>query len=137
MHEILIRRDDGDVAALLHDLLGVGCDEIVGLVAELLKAGDVERPHGLADQRELGHQFLGGRRPVRLVILIDVIPERFLGGIKHDGEMSGRFGRFGLHEKLPQHGAKAMDGADRHSVRRPRKGRQRVKCPENVARSID
>ena len=67
--------------------LGIGGDEVVGLEAVLLDAGDVEGLHGVADQRELRDQLLRRRRPVRLVVLVDLVAERLLAGVEDDGQV--------------------------------------------------
>ena len=51
-----------------HGLAHIGRDQVVGLEAVLLDAGQVEGARRLADQRELRDQVVGRRRPVRLVV---------------------------------------------------------------------
>ena len=137
LHQILVGGDDGDVAAGVDHLLRVGGNEVVGLKAELLDAGDVERLHRVADEWELRDELLRRWRPVGLVVLVDLVAEGLLRGIEDNGEMGRCLGRLGLAQQLPQHGAKAVHGADRKAVGRARQRRQRVEGAEDVAGAID
>ena len=49
-------------------LAGIGRDQVVGLPALLLEAGEVEGARRLADQPELRDQVGGRLGPVRLVV---------------------------------------------------------------------
>ncbi len=137
LHEVLVGGDDGHVAAGSQHALGVGGDEVVGLVAALLEAGDVEGLDGLADERELGNELLGRRRAVRLVVLVDLVAERLLAVVEYDGEVRGPARPPGVLQQLPQHGAKAVHGADGQAVGGARQGRQRMEGAEDVARAVD
>ncbi len=137
LHQVLVGGDDGDVAAGIDDLARIAGDEIVGLKAQLLDAGDIERLHRVADERKLRDEFLGRGRAMRLVVLVDLVAECLLRGIEDDREMGRRFRCLGLAQQLPQHGTEAMHGTDRQPVRGTRQGRQRVEGAEDVARSVD
>ncbi len=75
LHQVLVRGDDGHVGAGVQRLHGVGGDQIVGLVALLFDAGDVEGAHGVAHERELGDEVAGRLGPVRLVAVEQIAPE--------------------------------------------------------------
>ncbi len=137
LHQVLVGGDDRHVAAGGQRLLGVGGDQVVGLVAVLLDAGDVEGLDGVADQRELRHQLFGRRRAMRLVVLVDLVAERLLAGVEDDGQMRRPAALAGVLQQLPQHGAEAVHGADRQAVGRARQRRQRVEGAEDVARAVD
>ena len=100
-------------------------------------AGDVERLHRVADQRELRHQLLRRRRPLRLVLRVDLVAERLRAGIEDDGEVGRLVAVLGLPQQLPQHLAEAVHRADRQPVGRPRQRRQRMEGAENVAGAVD
>ena len=53
LHQVLVGRHDRDLAAGFRDLGRVGRDQVVGLESLFLDARDIERLHGIADQREL------------------------------------------------------------------------------------
>ncbi len=137
MHQVLVGGDDGHVAAARDGLARIGGDQIVGLVAVLLGAHDVEGAHCVADQRELRHEFLRRRRPVRLVLAVDLVAEALAARVEDDGDVGRTARLLGILDQLPQHGAKAMHRADRQPVRGPRQGRQRMEGAEDVARPVD
>ena len=62
LHQVLVGRHDGGGGAGLAGMPRIGRDQVVGLEAGLLQAGDVEGAHRLADQRELRDEVVG-RRP--------------------------------------------------------------------------
>ena len=62
LHQVLVGRHDGGGGAGLAGLPRIGGDQVVGLEAGLLEAGNVEGAHRLADQRKLRDQVVG-RRP--------------------------------------------------------------------------
>ena len=137
LHQVLVGRHDGHLGAGLDRLERIGGDDVVGLVAFLLDAGDVEGAHRIAHQRELGNEVVGRLGPVGLVALEQIAPEG-LGRIVEDHrEMGGRRELAALAQQLPQHGAEAVHRADRQPVGRPGQRRQRVKSAENVARAVD
>ena len=137
LHQVLVGGDDGHVAAGIDDLARVAGDEVVRLEAVLLDAGDVERLHGVADERELRDELIRRRRTVRLVVLVDLLAEGLLRRVEDDGEMGRCLGGLRLAQELPQHGAEPVHGTDRQPVRRPRQRRQRVEGAEDVARAVD
>ena len=137
LHQILVRGDNGDVGAGLRRLDRIGGDQIVGLVAHLLDAGDVEGLHRIADQRELRHQLFRRRRSVCLVVGVDVVAEALLRRVENHRQMRRPVRQLGVAEQLPQHGAEAVHGPYRQTVRWSRERRQRVKSPEDVAGPVD
>ena len=69
---------------------GIGGDDVVGLVAFLLDAGDVEGLHRVADQRELRDEVLGHVGPVRLVAVEQIVAEGLRRIVEDHREMGGR-----------------------------------------------
>ena len=137
LHQVLVGGDDRDVAAGVDDLARVRRDEVVGLVALLLDAGDVEGLHRVADERELGDELVGRRRTVRLVVLVDLVAEVLAASVEDHRHVGRRLRRLRLAQELPQHGAEAVHGADGQAVGRARQGRERVEGAEDVARAVD
>ncbi len=68
-------------------LLGIGGDDVIGLIAFKLDAGDVEGSHGIADKAELGHQIFRSRRALGLVLIIDLVAEGVALGIENHRHM--------------------------------------------------
>ena len=137
LHQVLVGGDDGHVGAGFLRLARVGGDEVVGLVALLLEAGDVEGSHRVADQRELRGEVLRHVRAMRLVIGIELVAKRVLGKVEDHREMGRRGELASLAQQLPQHAAEAVHGADRQPVRGAGERRQRVIGAEDVARAVD
>ena len=137
LHQVLVGGDDGHVGAGFQRLARVSGDEVVGLVALLLEASDVERSHRIADEGELRDKVLWHVRAVRLVVGIELVAERLFGKVEDHRKMGRRAEFAGLAEQLPQHGAEAMHGADREPVGGAGEGRQGVKGAEDVARAVD
>ena len=137
LHQVLVRRDDGGDRATLAGLAGVGRDQIVGLEAALLEAGQVEGAHGLADQRELRDQIVRRRRPVRLVIGIELVAEGDFRLVEHDRQMGRAVVRRHVAQQLPQHVAEAEHGIDLQSVGFAIQRRQRVVGAEDIGRAVD
>ena len=94
----------------------IGRDQIVGLEAGLFQAGQVERAHRLADQRELRDQVVRRRRPVRLVVGIELVAERDFGLVEDDGQMRRPVILGHVAQQLPQHVAEAEHGIDLQPV---------------------
>jgi hypothetical protein len=67
-------------------------DDVVGLVALQLEAGDVEGPRGLARQRDLRAQILGHLVPVGLVEVVEVVAERVAALVEDHRRMGRRIG---------------------------------------------
>ncbi len=137
LHQVLVGGDDGHVGAGFQRLARVGGDEVVGLVALLLEAGDVERSHRIADEGELRDKVLWHVRAVRLVVGIELVAERLLGKVEDHRKMGRRAELAGLAQQLPQHAAEAVHGADGKPVGGAGEGRQGVKGAEDVARAVD
>ena len=87
LHQVLVGGNDGRGGAALAGQPHIGRDQIVGLEAGLLEAGQVEGADGFANQRELRDQVIGRRRPVRLVIGIKLVAEGDFRLVEDDGEM--------------------------------------------------
>ena len=137
LHQVLVRGDDGRGGAALAGLARIGRDQIVGLEAALLEAGQVERAHGLADQRKLRDQIVRRRRPVRLVVGIELVAEGDFRLVEDDGEMRRPVVRRHVAQQLPQHVAEAEHGIDLQPVGFAVQRRQRVIGAENVGGTVD
>ena len=137
LHQVLVGGDDGHVGAGFQRLARIGGDDVVGLVALLLDAGDVERLHRVADQWELRDEVFGHVGAVRLVVFEQLVAEGACRIVEDHREMGRRRQLAGLAQQLPQHGAEAVHGADGQPVRWPREGRQRVIGAEDIARAVD
>ena len=101
---------------------------------------DRERPSGLTDQPELGHQIFRRLWPVRLVLGIDVRPEGFRGVIENNrkmGRLIALLWRQAFLQQLPKHVAEARHGANRQPVRLAGQGRQRVVGAKDEGGAID
>ena len=70
----------------------IGGDQIVGLIARHLDAGDAEGAGGIAHQGKLRNQVFRRRRAVGLVFLVEIVAEGFLAGIENHRQMGGRVG---------------------------------------------
>ena len=95
----------------------IGRDQVVGLEARLLQAGQIEGAHRFADERKLRAQVVGRVRPMRLVLGIHVVAERLLRLVEHDREMGRLLLRLHVAQQLPQHVAEAEHGIDLQPVR--------------------
>ena len=137
LHQVFVGRDDGDVTAGIDHRLGIRRDQVVGLIPIELDARHVEGLHGVTNERELRDELFRRRRPLRLVFRIDVVAEGVPSSIENNGDVRRRFRDLALAQKLPQHLAEAVHGADRQPVRRPGQRRQRVEGAEDVARPIN
>ena len=136
LHQILVGADDGDVPALAERGLGVAGDDVVGLEAVLLDAGNREGAGGVADQRELRHQLGRRRRPVGLVLVVHLVAERALRGVEDDREMGRAVGLVEPVRQLPQHGRVAVDRADIEPELVGQR-RQPVEGAEDIAGAVD
>ena len=115
----------------------IGRDQVVGLEAGLLQAGNVEGAHRLADQRELRDQVVRAVRPVRLVFGIEIGAEGLFRLVEHHRQMRRPLLRLHVVQQLPQHVAEAEHGVDLQPVRLAGERRQRVIGAEDVARAVD
>ena len=115
----------------------IGRDQIVGLEAALLEAGQVEGAHRLADQRELRDQVVRRRRPVRLVVGIELVAEGDFRLVEDDGQMGRPVVRRHVAQQLPQHVAEAEHGIDLQAVGFAVQRRQRVIGAENIGGTVD
>ena len=75
LHEVLVGRDDDGLEALGRRLFRIGRDQVVGLVALKLDAGQVEGAGRLAHQGELRAQLLRRLVAVCLVFRVEVVAE--------------------------------------------------------------
>ena len=116
LHEVLVGRDDEDVGAGLARLAGVGGDDVVGLVAALLDRDHAEGRDGRAHQRELRHELVGRILPVRLVLRIDVAPERVLRLVEDHREMGGLVAGRAVADELQHFGGEQPNRAGRQAV---------------------
>ena len=137
LHQVLVGADDGHPPAGRDGLGRVGRDDVVGLEARLLDAGQVEGARRLADQPELRHEVVGRGRAVLLVVGVELVAEGDLGLVEDDGDVGRRVGPLGLLQHLPDHVGEPGDRADRQAVRLARQGRQRVVGPEDEPRAVD
>ncbi len=137
LHQVLVGRDDGGGRAAFARDPGIGRDQIVGLEAALLEARQVEGAHGVADQRKLRDQVVGRRRPVRLVVGIELVAEGDFGLVEHDRQMRRPVVRGHVAQQLPQHVAEAEHGVDLEPVGFAVQRRQRVVGAEDVGGTVD
>ena len=135
LHEVLVGRHDRGRRLGLAGEPRIGRDQVVGLEAGLLQAGDLEGVHSLADQRELRDQILGRIRPVRLVFGVEFGAEGFFRLVEHHRQV-GRLVVLHLGQQLPQHVAEAEHGIDLQAVRLAGERRQRVIGAKNVAGAV-
>ena len=140
LHQILVRRDDRRIGADLAGQPRIGGDQIVGLEAFHLDAGQVEGARRLADQPELRDQILRRRRAIGLVFGVEVVAEGFGGIVENHREMRRRHPHRGVArilQQLPHHVAETQHGADRQPVGFAVERRQRMVGAEDVAGAVD
>ena len=101
LHQILVGRDDHNLAAGFHRVARIGRDDVVGLIAFLLDASHIEGAHGVADQRELRHKLRRRIGPVRLVFGGYRVAEARLAVVEDDREMAGPLLALRFTQKLP------------------------------------
>ena len=136
LHQILVGRDDGDLPPLGQGRLGIAGDDVVSLQPHFLEAGDGEGAGGVADQRELRHQFGRRRRPVRLILVVHLVAERAFRRVQDDGEMGRPVRLVEAVGELPEHGRIAIDRADIQAVLVGQR-RQPMESAEDVGRTVD
>ena len=111
LHQVLVGGDDENVGAGLARLARISGDDVVGLVAALLDRDHAEGRDGRAHQGKLRHQFVGRIFPVRLVLRIDVAPERILRLVEDDREMGRLMARGSVADELQHFGGEQPHGA--------------------------
>ena len=136
LHQILVRRHDGDVPARAHCRFGIARDQVVGLIPLGFDARQRKGARRIADQRELRAQIFGRFGPVRLILVVDVVAERLAAMVQDDREVRRPVGVVQVLGELPEHRGVAIDRANRHALR-VRQRRQAVIGAEDVAGAID
>ena len=96
LHQVLVGRDDGHVAAGIDRRLGIGRDQVVGLEAIEFDARHVEGFDGVANERELRNELFRWRRPLRLVFRIDVVAKGLPAGVEDNGDVRRGFRHLAL-----------------------------------------
>jgi hypothetical protein len=117
LHQVLVGGNDQHVGAAGAGLVGIGGDEVVGLVAVLLDGMQAEGANGGAHQRELRHEVFRRRRPVRLVERVELLAERVLALVEDHGEMRRPDAEGALLDELQHLGREQPDSAGRQAVR--------------------
>ena len=137
LHQVLVGGDYGAASACLACLYRQRGDDVVGLKAFLLLAGDVESLGRAAGQGDLRSQLFGHRLAVGLVEVVHVVAEGVAALVEDHRDM-GRCLRSGvrLHVAV-DHVAKTGDSADRQAVGFAGERRQRVIGAEDESRSVD
>jgi hypothetical protein len=136
LHQVLVGADDGHLPALGQCRLGIAGDQVVGFPAGFLDAGQREGARGIADHRELGHQVLGRGRPLRLVLVVQLVAEGVLALVEDHCHVSRAVGLVQRVGQLPQHGRIAIDGAYRLAMLVGER-RQPMIGAEDIAGAID
>ncbi len=132
LHQVLVGRDDDHLLALLLGLPGIGRDQIVGLVVVGLDHRQAERLGRLAHHRELRRQLRRRLQPVRLVAVVDLVPEARAALVEHHHQLVAGH----VLDQPEQHVAEAEHGADRHPLGVGQR-RQREERAEHVPRPVD
>ncbi|MNI57354.1 hypothetical protein D3C73_1124090 [compost metagenome] len=91
LREILVAGRDGDLQVLCHALQGQGADHIVGLHAVDAQDADAQRFNDAAHRLDLAAQFIGHRRAVGLVLVVQVVTEGLAGGIDDERDVGRAF----------------------------------------------
>jgi hypothetical protein len=120
LHQVLVGRDDRDLDALLPRGGDIAGDDVVGLVAAFLDAGNVEGAHGLARERDLRAQVLRHFRAVGLVLGINLVAEGLARRVE-DHRQPVALG--GVAQQLHQHVGEAVNREGRRPVRARHRGR--------------
>ena len=98
-------------------LLGIGGDDVVGLVARLLHRLQAEGLHRLAHQRELRLEIVGHLAAGALVIGVDLLAEGVLRLVEDDGEMGRHDADRALADELVELGAEEAERAGGQAIR--------------------
>ena len=136
LHQILVAADDGHVPPFAHRGLGIGGDQIVGLIPLHLNARQRKGARRVADQRELRAQIFGRLGTVRLILIVNLVTERLARMIEDDRKVRRSVRVVQILRELPEHRGVAIDRTDRHPVR-VRQRRQAMIGAEDVAGAID
>ena len=129
--EILVAGGNGDVDARLAALHRQGADHIVGLDA---RHAQDRKPQCLDDgahRLDLGPQIVRHRRPVGLVVGVEIVAERAARRVDHEGRVIGR-----LLERRTQHVDHAEERARRLAVGVGQR-RQRMEGAVEVGGTVD
>ncbi len=137
LHQVLVGADDRHSPARIPRLVREGGDDIVGLIAFDLLAGDVEGLGGAAGQRELRDQVFGRRGAVGLVFVIEVVAEGAARIVEDHRHMGRRIAARVILDIALEHIDEARHRADRQAVRLARERRQRVIGAEDKGRAVD
>ncbi len=110
--EVLVGREDHGVDAFVLGALRERPDHVVGLDALGFEHGDVERLNEPLDERDVRLDLVRHRRPVRFVVLVELVAERRRAAelVEDDGDVLGLV----VFEELEE--------GDREAVERPRVG---------------
>ena len=112
LREILVARRDDRRRAGGRRSPSQRADDVVGLDAFDAQQRNAHRFDRFEQRLDLRAQLVGHRRPVRLVLGVEVVAERLAGRVEHDGHAR----RLQLVEQLVEH----VDDAE-HGVRRLRR----------------
>ena len=137
LHQVFVRGNDGASPSGLAGLGRQSGDDVVGLEAFNLFAGDVERLGCSARQGELRHEVFGRWRSVCLVEVVEIIAEAFAGVVKDHGGMGGGVGAGVAFDIAVQHVAEPGHGPDGQPVGFARQGRQGMIGAEDERRAVD
>ncbi len=111
LHQVLVRRDDEHLGAGGARLLGIGGDDVVGLVAGLFHRLEAEGPDRLAHQRKLRLQVVGHLAAGALVIGVDLLAEGVLRLVEDDGHVGRHDADRALAHELVELGAEQAERA--------------------------
>ncbi len=132
LHQVLVAGDDGRFDPLRYGLPHQRGDDIVRLITGKLRHGDVKGLHNLPHDGELRFEVLGSRRPIRLVLRVDGLPE--LAGILVHGHSNHALGI--RPQRLEQHECETIGRADGQSRLRGQR-RQCVIGPKDTGASVN
>jgi hypothetical protein len=133
LRQVLVRRTDDDVHTGARRDAGQAGDDVVRLEARDLELGQAERFDHAPHHRQLIGQLRRHRRPVRLVVRVELAPEVITPARVVD---DAQVGRLLLPLDAQDHLAEAIDRAGLRPLRRLQR-RQRVKRPEQEVEGVD
>ena len=137
LHQILVGANDRAAppgGTGLHSQRG---DDVIGLIALKLFAGDVERLGRGAGQRDLRAQIFGHGIAVGLVLVVHVVAEGMAALVEDHSYMRRRVGAGVAFDIAVQHVAEPGDRADRQAVGFARQRRQGVISAKDEGRAVD